>query len=396
MNVKGTIDWIDNYNLRKYVIDKFSKTMNSCGFDMIEPSILERCEFFVRTVGSSSEIMQKEMFFAVSKDKQDLDIVLRPEFTTSVVRSLIESGDIYDKRVSYFGKTFRHNRPQKGRYREFTQLGCEVFDDNPYTDIDVIYSAVKFLQEIGVSIKVKMNSLGSFETIASYNEVLKKYLTENNIFHDESNPMRALDKMTNADKQKYDIPKIRDCMSDDDIKRFDIVCSGLKKLNVNFELDDYLVRGLDYYNHTIFEIENNDLGMSILGGGAYSGLVKKMGGPDISGIGWSFGLERILMMDVKFEQDDSKIIVVSIDEHDYTLNIVNLLRNKYKTFALFNDFKKSLKKLGKLDPKYIVFCGTEERQNNVVKIKNCITGEQDKIAIDDMLNYIDQRMILKD
>lgn len=392
MNVKGTIDWVENYNLRKHVIEKFVRVMHLCGFDMIEPSILERYEFFVRTVGASSDIINKEMFFAVSQEKQDLDIVLRPEFTTSVVRALIESGRIHDRRVSYFGKTFRHNRPQKGRYREFTQLGCEVFDDNPYTDVDVIYSAVRFLKELGLNIQIKLNSLGSFSAISKYNEVLGKYLCANAIPHDESNPMRILDKMSEKDKENYDIPKIRDCMDVSDLNRFDLVCAGLNKLNIDFKLDDYLVRGLDYYNHTIFEIENKDLNMAVLGGGAYSGLVKKMGGPDISGIGWSFGLERLLLMDIEYEQNDNKIAVVSIEERDYALEIANLLRERHKVFILFDDFKKSLKKLGKLNPACIVFCGSEEKGANSVKIKNCLTGEQITLTRDEIMGYIGNKV----
>ncbi|QEK38404.1 histidine--tRNA ligase [Candidatus Cytomitobacter primus] len=398
MNVKGTIDWVKEYNLRKHVIDKFAQTMNLYGFDMIEPSILERYELFIRTVGESSDIMQKEMFFAISQQNQDLNIVLRPEFTTSVIRSLIEAGEIHDRRISYFGKVFRHNRPQKGRYREFTQLGCEVFDDHPYIDIDVIASAVNFLNELGLKIKVKLNSLGSSETIAKYGIVLKEYMSNNNLTNDINiNPMRILDKMSNADQEKYDIPKIRQYMNDNDIKRFDIVCNGLEKQNIDFVIDEYLVRGLDYYNNTIFEIENESLDTqsSILGGGAYNGLVKKLGGPDIPGIGWSFGLERILMMNIQANSDEKRIVVISINEHDYALKVSNMLRNdsnmlnkKYKTITLFSDWKKSMKKLNKINPQYIVFCGNEEKIKNSVKLKNCETETQINVSYDNLIGII--------
>ncbi len=394
MNVTGTLDWVQNYKSREFIMAKFVQFMNLYGFNMVEPSILEKCELFMRTVGESSDIMQKEMFFAVSKENQKLDLVLRPEFTTSIIRSLIESGNIYNKRVSYSGKVFRHNRAQKGRYREFTQLGCEVFDSNPYTDVDVISSAVEFLKILGLDLKVKINSLGNIDTIGKYSNIISDYFKTNDIFdfhkNGMKNPMRILDKMSDSDKKNYNIPKIKDFMEDNELKRFEIVCDGLEKIGVKYDIDDYLVRGLDYYVNTIFEIENDSVSTqsSILGGGCYSGLVKKLGGPDISGIGWSFGLERILMMniDVDIEKNDL-IVVVSIDEHDYSLKVANMLRKSHKVVVLFDEFKKSMKKLNALNPGKVIFCGFDEKEKNIVKVKK-ENGSQEFIKLDDLIRDI--------
>ncbi len=390
MAVTGTLDWVQEYNLRNFVIKKFTTLMNLYGFEMVEPSILERYELFVRTVGESSDIMQKEMFFAVSKDNQDLNIVLRPEFTTSVIRSLIESGNIYNKRVSYSGKVFRHNRPQKGRYREFSQLGCEVFGDHPYIDVDVISTAVEFLKTLGLHVKVKINSLGNAETIAKYSQVISEHFKKNNTFDEITNPMRILDKMSKSDKENSNIPKIKDYMSAEELNRFESVCNGLSEMGISFEVDEYLVRGLDYYTNTIFEIENDTLSTqsSILGGGCYSGLVKRLGGPDISGIGWSFGLERILMMNIPYENKEEKYVLISINEHDYSLKVANMLRTKHNVTVLFDDFKKAMKKLSSLDPSKIIFCGKEEKDNQTVKVKYCQSGEQKFISFENLLREI--------
>ncbi|USO00758.1 MAG: histidine--tRNA ligase [Alphaproteobacteria bacterium] len=396
MSIKGTIDWTGNdYQLRQKILNAFHDFMYIRGFEMIEPSILERYELFSRSVGESSDIMQKELFFAVSKMKQNLDIVLRPEYTTSIIRTLVEHGHVHDKKIAYAGKVFRHDRPQKERYREFTQLGCEVFGDDPFIDIEVILYAVEFLKKYSHNIKVKINSLGSPGVLEKYKDIVSDFFKQHDIADENSkdiSPIRLIDKMSPEEKVSYNLPKILDYISNDDKQRFNLVCNELQKLNVDFSIDPYLVRGLDYYNQTVFEIEKTDSNNAILGGGRYHGLVKRLGGQDVSGIGWSVGLERILSL-MEYAPNEKIYAIVSINEHSYALKVANTLQKELsnadlkfiRTMLIFeSNMKRAMKKVGNINPDKIIFCGQEEKNNESISVKDCVTQLQNEYVLKDI------------
>ncbi|QEK39101.1 histidine--tRNA ligase [Candidatus Nesciobacter abundans] len=467
MGVRGTKDWVQNYKKYREIINVFEAHTKTHGFDQINPSILENASLFSRSVGEDSDIMNKEMFYVISKESNSMDTVLRPEFTTSVIRALLESNSIQNKKVSYYGPVFRHNRPQKGRLREFTQLGCEVLEDSPYVDADVILCAYKIVKDLDINISIKINTLGSKETLNTYikeieslfyklkhedctdfvnlkensaskntkdfeegprkSEKLTEIINKIKSF-DIKNPIRILDKMSSKEKVLLNIPKISDFLDKESLDRFSKVCIALKEMKVPFEVDPYLVRGLDYYKHTVFEFEDESesLGKSILGGGCYQGLVKSLGGPDINGVGWSFGLERMaLLINTDKLSEENIIAVIPINktskaekeisiegenlekskqnnpeeseaEKEHILNNIyvmkvaekirkNINKNSDIKLILFHDeWKKSMKKLSKINPSMIVFCGKEERNEMKITIKNCSTKEQKNISYDDI------------
>jgi len=336
------------------IFDTARKVAENYGFDYIETPILEETNLFKRSVGESSDIVNKEMYQFT--DKGDNDVCLRPEGTAGVVRSFIEhkfDRQQTPKRFWYFGPMFRYERPQKGRLREFHQFGIESFGvESIYEDINIISMAADIFNKLNISYTLKINSLGCPTCMPKYKNNLVEFLNKHkeNLCEDcqrriNQNPIRTLD-CKNASCQAIlkDAPKITDNLCEVCDSDFETLKKGLKNLGIDYEVDKNLVRGLDYYTKTTFEFISNEIGAqsAIAGGGRYDRLVEFLDGRSTPAVGFAIGVERILDL-VKEENERNGIYMGAlIDEAiPFILKESKKLRNNQKVFIEPN--KKSLK-----------------------------------------------------
>jgi histidyl-tRNA synthetase len=282
------------------------------GYGEIRTPSLEETQLFVRGVGESTDIVEKEMYAFTDKDKKQTSLCLRPENTAGVVRAMVQAGKLHadaEARLFYLGPMFRRERPAKGRYRQFHQLGAEVFGlSAPTVDVEVIALLHMLLSELGLGdVRMSLNSLGGPADRAAYKDVLTAYFTphKESLCADcqrrlETNVLRILDCKVPEDKAlAAAAPKTLDHLGDESRAHFDAVRAGLDRLGVPFEVDPGIVRGLDYYTHTVFEaLADTGLGAqnAVAGGGRYDGLVEMLGGRPTPGIGFAAGIERIVML----------------------------------------------------------------------------------------------------
>lgn len=344
---KGTKDvYGKEQAVRSYVFDIINSVASVYNFKKIETPIFEAKEVFVRSVGETSDIVSKEMY--TFKDKGDREMTLRPEGTAGAIRAIVEN-KLYTKlplKLFYEGPMFRYENPQKGRQRQFTQFGVEMISErNPYYDIEVILMASLILKELRIPYLLKINSLGDKTTRENYAKALKEYfkpfvseLTEDSVRRLEKNPMRILDDKIDSKKDFVKkAPRINEFYSEEIKTYFDTVIAFIKTTDIPFEIDTTLVRGLDYYTDTAFEFVSvsGEAGSqsTLIGGGRYSNLVSEFGGPDLSGIGFGLGIERITneLIDTLDEADiesNPHIFVLNIAEKFQleTMKIVELFR----------------------------------------------------------------------
>lgn len=307
------------------------------GFCEIRTPIFERVELFQRSIGDVTDVISKEMY--VFEDRGGRTLALRPEGTASVLRALVSEqafSPILTQRYFYIGPMFRYDRPQAGRFRQFHQFGVEVFGvDAPEQDAEVIAMLLDFFKRLGLQdLTLHINSLGSEQARASFREGLLQYLRPfKNVLSKESqerlerNPLRVLDSKAEEDQAIVEkAPSILEYLSPDDSAHFQRVQSLLHSMGVEFVISPRLVRGLDYYQRTVFEVTSNALGAqnSIGGGGRYDGLVKKLGGPDLSAVGWGVGMERVIQTLLKNVQDETQfdvnpqLVIIPLGERGMT------------------------------------------------------------------------------
>jgi histidyl-tRNA synthetase len=347
--VKGTQDFIGlEAKKLRYVESKIRSVIEKYGYEEIITPIFENTEVFVRSAGEESDIVSKEMYTFL--DKGGRSLTLRPEGTAPVVRSFLEN-KLYAQRnlnkFYYFGPMFRYERPQAGRFREFNQFGIETFGtSSPLLDADVIISGTEIFNALGIkNIKLKINTIGDFPSRTAYAKLLQDYFRNNisSLCRDcnrrlENNPLRILDCKIDKDNPVLkNAPKIDTVLSDEAKIYFQSVIDILDAYGVNYEVDRNLVRGLDYYTDTVFEyiLDSNDElgGLAICAGGKYSDMVKSFKGPDIPGIGYAFGIERIIaIMDLQnlfpALETGADIVLIGLDEKakEKTLLYANALR----------------------------------------------------------------------
>ncbi|RHZ76893.1 hypothetical protein Glove_187g43 [Diversispora epigaea] len=330
--VKGTHDRFDNDLVKLDYIRKIGSSIAELHcFEQISTPILEFSQVFERTLGSDSDIVGKELYRF--KDKED-DLTLRPEGTAGIVRSLISNSldQELPRKYYYHGSMFRHEKPQRGRLRQFEQFGVEMFGhDNPTSDIELIDMAMTFLNKIGLNDKVvlEINSLADMESRTRYKEVVRDYLrlhetqlSEDSLNRISTNPLRVLDSKHHQDQLIIkNCPPISEYYNSASTKRFETVCQGLDKLDIPHKINPRLVRGLDYYENTIFEFKylnlDSKLGHSqgtILAGGRYDGLVQLMGGKyRVPGIGWAAGIDRLaLILDESCIQPKTRPVAIIV------------------------------------------------------------------------------------
>ena len=405
-NVRGTYDLYGEAKRKaKKVIATGSATVEKYGFEEIETPIFEFTEVFSRNLGDTSDIVTTEMY--CFEDRGGESLTLRPEGTAGVVRSFISEGMQQNLPVKlyYAGPMFRYERPQKGRQRQFTQFGCELLGvETPQADIELIAMAYEFVENLGLtgSVTVEINSLGDKESRDTYRTKLVSYLRE---YYDElsedsknrleKNPLRVLDSKEECDKAVVaNAPLYADSLNENSKKFFDTVLNGLSDLGISYRVNNRLVRGLDYYSHTVFELVTDKLGAqgTVLAGGRYDGLVEQMGGGNISGIGWACGVERLSMLLDAAPALPRPIAVIPVgeDTQQVALKIAYKLRRAghHVELSYSGNLKKRMIKANKANAYLAVIIGSDELAAEQVTLKDLDKGEQKTIALTDLIKEI--------
>lgn len=408
---KGTADILPGTSeLWQYVEANARKVFDEYRYREIRTPIFESSSVFSRTSGETSDVVSKEMY--VFKDKGDREMALRPEGTAGVVRAYIENklyGPEFAKpyKVYYMGPMFRYERPQSGRQRQFHQIGVEAFGSNsPALDAETIALARELLNSLGAhSLKIVINSLGDPESRKAFHTALVDYLTP---FKDElsadskirleKNPLRILDSKDRHDQEIVkNAPSILDYLTPSATAHFDQVKKLLEALDIPYVVDSTMVRGLDYYNHTIFEVMSDDPAFgggftTILAGGRYNGLAEQLGGPQTPGVGFAMGVERLMLLlqdqEVKHELS-TYIVSIGADAQVAALQLAAAIRHQH--FSVDMDFmdrkpKGQFKSANRENAELVVTIGDKEIASGTVQIKNMATGKQLEIKQDDVKN----------
>lgn len=405
-NVRGTYDlYGDAKRKMKKVVATGSSVVEKYGFEEIETPIFEFTEVFSRNLGDTSDIVTKEMY--CFQDRGGESLTLRPEGTAGVVRSFISEGMQQNLPVKlyYAGPMFRYERPQKGRQRQFTQFGVELLGvETPQADIEVISMAYEFVETLGLAgnVVVEINSLGDAESRDAYREKLVAYLREHydELSEDsknrlEKNPLRVLDSKEECDKTVVaGAPLYKDSLNETSAAFFASVLKGLDNLGIKYRVNNRLVRGLDYYSHTVFELVTDKLGAqgTVLAGGRYDGLVEQMGGGKVAGIGWACGVERLSMLldeDVSLPRPIA-VIPVGEDVNEEAVKIAYQLRRAgFRVEQGYSgNLKKRMIKANKANAVKAVIIGSEELAQKVVTVKDLDSGEQKTVALDKIVEEL--------
>ena len=416
---KGTYDVYGQVGRKiRYIEDLFLKLMENYHYQYIRTPLFEMSELFHRGVGETSDIVSKETYDF--QDRGNRNMTLRPEGTAGVVRAFIEN-KLYGLpeqpiKTWYFGPMYRYERPQAGRFREFYQLGVEAFGSvDPYLDAEIISIPVNFYRLLGLKgLKVHINTLGDMESRLQYRKALLEYfqphlcdLCEDCQSRYEKNPLRILDCKVDHDLEiMKQVPNILDYLNEESKKHFEKVQEALQALEIEYIVDSNLVRGLDYYTHTIFEVEASVEGFGsqniLCGGGRYDGLVETLGGKSTPGVGFALGLERLLTA-LEYEQislieeESVDIYVIPMEESSkaYTQSLLQTLR--FSGFSCDADYmnrnvKSNFKHSERIGARYLVLVGDEEIENHILTIKDNQTKEEFKVNEEDIIDFFDERL----
>ena len=418
---KGTNDiYGREAKIWKCVEAVIDQVMEKYNYNYIRTPIFESSELFHRGIGETTDIVTKETYDFV--DRGDRHLSLRPEGTAGVCRSYIENkmyGDANQPvKVYYNGTMYRYERPQSGRDRELTQFGMEILgSDDPLSDAEIISAAVNIYKLLGLKeIKVNINSLGDTASRNTYREALVEYFRPHiDEFCDDckerflKNPLRILDCKVDADNEILkNAPKTIDYLNEESKERFEKVKDYLDIMQIDYEVNPSIVRGLDYYNHTVFEIEAKVKGFganNVIGaGGRYNGLVKELGGPETPCIGFASGIGRLVMA-LELEQAklpivdsiDLFLMYVNEDEKKYAVYLAQELRMAgfiVETEYTGRSLKGQFKQADRLNSKFLVIHNSEDLNNNEVKVKNNKTKEEEIISLDALIYYLDEKLTI--
>lgn len=416
--LKGTADLLPNETVKwQHVEEKALNLLKKYRFDEIRTPMFEQLELFARGVGETSDIVTKEMYDFFDKGKRH--IALRPEGTAGVVRSFVENklyGPEYQKptKLFYIGPMFRYERPQSGRQRQFHQLGVEVFGSkNPSTDVETMLLAMDLFRQYGIDdLTLVINSLGSSSSRQEYRKALIEYLephfdqlSQDSKERLHKNPLRVLDSKDRKDKEIVkDAPSILDYLDDESQKHFETVKTMLEDLSIPYVIDTNMVRGLDYYNDTIFEIitTNPKFGANatICAGGRYDGLVEEVGGPSTSAFGFGFGLERLILlldhMNYSFPETnplDAFIVTIGEKANSEANKLAFHLRQQGQSVEReFMDRKpaKQFKTADKMKADYVYILGDTEIEQGIVQVKNLQSGIQSEVVLTDLYSEFER------
>lgn len=399
-----------------YVEKKFREICALYGYEEIRTPVFEHTEVFARSVGDTTDVVQKEMY--TFTDRGDRQLSLKPEGTAGVIRSFIENkmyADTQPTKLYYITPCFRYERPQAGRQRQFHQFGIEVLgSDGPSVDAEVISLAVQFFNEMGLKdLSVNINSVGCPKCREEYNRKLKEYLDkkvdvlcETCLERKDKNPMRVIDcKNPQCKENLQDIPFMIDHLCDDCKEHFEKLQTYLNEMGIKFVVDKTIVRGLDYYRKTAFEIISNDIGSqsTVCGGGRYDGLVEMLGGPKgVSGIGFGLGVERLLLTlennNIEIENPKATdIYIATIGDEAKTKSFKLIKDLRANHISADNDhldksLKAQFKYSDKLNAKYTVVIGDDELANDTATLKNMQTSEQTTIKLSELVDELKKRL----
>jgi histidyl-tRNA synthetase len=404
--VRGTHDLLpDDARRYRHVVDTARDVAARYGFDEIETPIFEFSEVFRRTLGETSDVVTKEMY--TFTDRGGEEITLRPENTAGIARALISGGLSQHLPLKYFahGPMFRYERPQKGRLRQFHQIDVEILGvPEPQADIEVVAVGADILDALGVlgKTRLELNTLGDPESRAAYREVLVTYfqghrerLSQDSLARLERNPLRILDSKDKSDRELIaDAPRIADHLNASSTEFFARVRAGLDSLGIDYEINEQLVRGLDYYTHTAFEFVTEALGSqgTVIGGGRYDGLVETMGGPQTAGIGWAGGVERLAMLVEEPPAAWRPVALVPIgpEAEEMALKLSYDLRRAGLRVELGyrGNLSKRLKAANKLGAVAAVLLGEDELARQAATVRDLDTGEQTEVALSALEDYL--------
>ena len=412
---RGTKDILpDEIEQWQFIESKARSLFNLYNFKEIRTPIFESTHLFERSIGDDTDIVEKEMY--TFKDKSNRLITLRPEGTASVVRSALQHNLTSDlpQKLYYMGPMFRYERPQAGRYRQFHQIGVEYIGSPSYhADVEVIAMAYRLLSRLGITeLKVTINSIGDDISRPVINEAIRQFFGNSPWFEKEicppcikrfkTNPLRILD-CKNRDCKAYHsgLPDIKKLQSRDCQNHFHAVCEGLDHLDIPFEINPFLVRGLDYYTKTTFEIVSNDATLgsqnAICGGGRYDGLINQFGGKKIPAIGFAFGLERIVMMlQNKTEAHINRTPIISVipigtAQIQPCVSLTEQCRiSGIKCDMLYdkNTLKPQLKQANKIGATIALIYGEEEAEKQQVCVKYMDTGTQEFVSLSRIIDHL--------
>jgi histidyl-tRNA synthetase len=408
--VRGTQDLLPEAARRHRQVSETARAAAELyGFAEMATPIFEFTEVFARPIGEHTDIVAKEMY--TFSDRGGEEVTLRPENTAGVVRAVLSNGLVQSVPLKFFysGPMFRYERPQKGRFRQFHQIGVELIGvAQPQADIEVIASGRRILDalSIGDRVVLELNTLGDVESRAAYREALVSYfsaraseLSADSERRLERNPLRIFDSKEETDQRvARDAPAFADYLNAESRRFFDRVRAGLDRLGLIYRLNPRLVRGLDYYTHTAFEFVTADLGAqgTVMGGGRYDGLVEMMGGPALSGVGWAAGIERLAMLIAEPAPPPRPIAVVPIGEaaEGAALTLAELLRNNGCSVDLgySGNVARRMRRANNVNARVAVLIGEEEIARNVVALRDLDSGEQTEVPMDPSLSELRARL----
>ena len=406
-SIRGMNDLLPSDSATWQQIEKIVKNvLNSYGYNEIRTPIVEDTALFKRAVGEVTDIVEKEMY--TFNDRNDESLTLRPEITAGCVRAGIEHGLFYnqEQRLWYLGPAFRYEKPQKGRYRQFHQFGVEVFGlEGPNIDAELILLTARFWKALGIEkhTTLELNSIGSVEARGNYRNALVSFLEQHKDKLDEdclrrmyTNPLRVLDSKNPVVQELLNqAPKLFDYLDEESKNHFDGLCHLLDKAGIKYNINQRLVRGLDYYNRTVFEWVTTSLGAqgTVCGGGRYDGLVSQLGGQPTPAVGFAMGVERLVLLvqavNPSLNRDSSIDIYMISSGNEQTISAAQIMAETLRdglpdrrivTNYGSSNFKKQFAKADKLGAKIAVIIGENEIANQSVTIKNLQTGEQVEVA----------------
>lgn len=407
-SVRGTHDILGDKALRfRSIYDIFRNVAEKYHHQPIDTPIFEFTEVFKRTLGDTSDVVSKEMY--TFEDRGGEELTLRPEYTAGIARAFMSNSLTQSTPCKFYsyGPIFRYERPQKGRMRQFHQMDVEVLGvPTVQADIEILALASDFLNDLGIGehITLELNSLGDPESRAVYRDALISYfsgfkneLSEDSLKRLDKNPMRILDSKDEGDKALVvNAPRIAEFYNDYTRGFFADVIAGLESFGIQYQINDRLVRGLDYYSHTAFEFTTDQLGAqgTVLAGGRYDGLMEQMGGPATAGIGWAAGMERLAELTAPDKIIAAirpvTIVPVGADSQNAALKIAHDLRltGLHVDMGYSGNMGKRMKKANKSNSTHAILIGEDELARGVVMVKNLDEGSQEEISLDQLTNYI--------
>ena len=387
--------------------------LNNYGYEEIRTPILEKTDLFMHSIGETSDIVTKEMY--TFEDRNGDLLTMRPEGTASCVRAIIENGLVQSRhnRLWYYGPMFRHERPQKGRLRQFNQIGVEAFGlPGPDIDAEIIIMCARIWKDLGIDgLELEINSLGSSDARLAYREKLIEYFSDNKDALDqdslvrlEKNPMRILDsKNPELEKLIQSAPQMADTLDEESKEHFEVLQNTLDSVNISYKINPRMVRGLDYYNRTVFEWITDQLGAqsAVCAGGRYDGMIKHFGGPSTPGIGFGMGLERLTILleesnrdDIPVKNADIYFVIVTDEAIPTAMSLAEKLRDQLPGIRLIThcgggNFKKQFKKADKSGAQIALILGKDELDKQTVGIKSLRTeAEQQEVSWSELVDKI--------